>query len=133
MFLRDCSPRSSKARSTLPAASSWTRAETQMPPGFSQGFEAGGNIDTIAEDVAVLDDDVADINAYAPGNAGARRHLPLPGRGATQRVDNARELDEEPVAGGLDQPAAMAGDQRIDKLSAQRSEPGECAFLVGAD
>jgi hypothetical protein len=33
MFLSCCSPRSSKGRSSLPAASSCTRAETQMPPG----------------------------------------------------------------------------------------------------
>jgi len=33
MFLRFCSPMSSKPRSSLPMASSWTRAETQIPPG----------------------------------------------------------------------------------------------------
>src|SRR5579864_5819731 len=33
--------------------------------GLGQGFEARGNVDPIAEDVAVLDDDVADIDADA--------------------------------------------------------------------
>jgi len=33
MFLSACSPRSSKTRSSLPAASSCTRAEAQIPPG----------------------------------------------------------------------------------------------------
>src|SRR5260370_140313 len=36
MFLNCCSPRSSKARSSLPAASSCTRAETQIPPGSAK-------------------------------------------------------------------------------------------------
>ena len=36
MFLSCCSPMSSKARSSLPAASSCTRAETQIPPGSAR-------------------------------------------------------------------------------------------------
>ena len=32
---------------------------------------------------------------------------------AAQRIDDAGELDEEPVSGGLDQPTAVRGDRRI--------------------
>ena len=52
---------------------------------------------------------------------------------ATQRVDDAGELDQEAVAGGLDDAAAMLGDLRIDDFGAQRLEPAEGAFLVGFD
>jgi len=36
MFFSVCSPMSSKARSSRPAASSLTRAETQIPPGSAR-------------------------------------------------------------------------------------------------
>ena len=44
-------------------------------------------------------------------------HRLLPVGGAAQRVDDAGELDEEPVAGGLDDAAAMLGDLRVDQLA----------------
>ncbi len=37
---------------------------------------------------------------------------------ATQRVDDAGELDQEAVAGGLDDATLMAGDLRVDDLGA---------------
>jgi hypothetical protein len=49
------------------------------------------------------------------------------------RLDRAGELDEEAVAGGLDQPAAMLGDPRVDHLCPDRSQPVESAFLIGPD
>ena len=52
---------------------------------------------------------------------------------ASERVDDAGELDQEAVAGRLDDAAAMAGDLRIDHLGAERLEPAERAFLVGLD
>ena len=87
------------------------------PAGLGQGFEPGGDVDPVAENVAVLDDDIADIDADAefdpfrsgdPGIAPGHRLLPF--ARAAQGVDHAGELDEEAVAGGLDQPAAMLGD-----------------------
>ena len=35
------------------------------PARFGQRFQAGGDIDAIAEDVAVFNDDVAEIDAHA--------------------------------------------------------------------
>ena len=40
--------------------------------GFGQSFQAGGDIDAIAEDVAVLDDDIADVEADTEFDAIAR-------------------------------------------------------------
>ena len=49
------------------------------------------------------------------------------------RVDDARKLDQQPVAGGLDEASLMSGDLRVDHLSAQRLEPAECPLLLGFD
>jgi hypothetical protein len=91
--------------------------------GVSQPFEPRGDIDPIAENVAVLDDDVADIDADAKFDALSGRDARGPirqrllhlGR-AAQRVDDAGEFDEQPVAGGLDQPTAMRRGLRVDHL-----------------
>jgi hypothetical protein len=50
-----------------------------------------------------------------------------------QGVDYAAELDEQPVAGGLDQPAAMRSDRRVDHFAPNRPEPVEGSFFVGPD
>src|SRR5258706_11527222 len=47
---------------------------------------------------------------------------------AAHRVDDAGELDQEPVAGGLDDAAVMAGYFGIDHLGAERFEPAEGPF-----
>jgi hypothetical protein len=49
---------------------------------------------------------------------------------ATHRVDNAGELDQEPVARGLDDAAAVLLDLGIAQLAPDRLEGGESAFLV---
>jgi hypothetical protein len=48
-------------------------------------------------------------------------------------IDDARELDQQPVAGGLDQAPAVLGDFRIEELATQRSEAFEGGALVDAD
>ena len=50
-----------------------------------------------------------------------------------QRVDDAGEFDQQPIAGGLDDAAPMLGDLRIDDFGVERLEPPERAFLVGLD
>ena len=110
------------------------------PAGLGQRFEAGRDIDAIAKDVAVLDDDVADIDADAKLDAVVGRytgvapgHLALHLDGAAQCIHHTAELDEQPVAGGLDEATPVLGDFRIEELAAQRSEAFEGAALVGAD
>ena len=103
------------------------RAMTQMPPGSASAFEPRRDVDAVAEDVAVLDDDVADIDADAELDAPLRRHVgvalghpALHLDGAAHRIDDAGELDQQAVAGGLDDAAAVLGDLRIDQLAAMR-------------
>src|SRR5215470_14848608 len=113
MFLSACSPMSSKASSSLPAASSHPRGDAD-PARLGQPLEAGGDIDAVAKDVAVLDDDVAHVDpdtkldAVVGSCAGvALGHLALHFDRAAQRVDDAAELDQQPITGGFDQAAAV--------------------------
>jgi hypothetical protein len=107
--------------------------------GIGQRFEPGGDIDPVAENVAVFDDDVSDIDAdaefdpvfgrIARGPFGHRLlHL---GR-AAQRIDDADEFDQQPITGGLDYAAVMRRDGRVDQVGSQRLQPRERAFLVGS-
>ena len=52
---------------------------------------------------------------------------------AAQRVDDAGELHEQPVAGGLDDPTTVLGDLGIDQLAAMGLQPRKRPFLVGTD
>ena len=52
---------------------------------------------------------------------------------AAQRVDDAGELDQQPVAGCLDDAATVLGDFGIDHLTPVRLQPRQGPFLVRAD
>jgi hypothetical protein len=97
------------------------------PARLAQGFESSRDVDPVAEDVAVLDDDVTDIDAHAEFDAAPRRHRGVAGDHlalhldrAPHRVDDTGELDEETVAGGFDDAAAMLGDLGIAELAPNR-------------
>ncbi len=68
------------------------------------------------------------LSAATPAFALGHRLLHLDR--AAHRVDDAGELDQHAVAGGLDDAAAVLGDLRIEELAAQRLEAFERAFLV---
>ena len=48
------------------------------------------------------------------GQLGGRGNAALQRHGAAHCIDGAGELDQDAVAGGLDDPAAMLGNVRID-------------------
>jgi hypothetical protein len=107
------------------------------PARLGERFEASRDIDAVAKDVLVLDDDVAEIysdpelDPAVLGNAGlAIDHSPLPFGGAAHRVDDARELRQQPVASILDDTARMLGDLRVDKLAEMRTQARVGSFLV---
>ena len=64
--------------------------------------------------------------AVAVGHAG------LDGDGAAHRFDGAGEIDQQAVAGALDDAAAVGGDVRFDELAEMRLEATQRAFLVVA-
>ena len=88
---------------------------------FCNTFKPGGNVYAVAKDIIAFDEHIAHIDADA------KQHLPM-GResGVPFRHDlldcrraldgghNGREIKQDAVAGGLDDPAAMAGHNRGD-------------------
>jgi hypothetical protein len=107
--------------------------------GLGERLKTRRDIDAIAEDVAFIMDDVAEIDADAEADAlGLRpayvavRHSLLDDDGAAHGVDDRGELDQHAVPGCLEDAAAVLGDQWIDELAPIAFEKGEGSFLVRA-
>ena len=108
--------------------------------GLGEALEAGRDVDAVAEDVAVLDDDVADVDADAEPDAPVLGHgrlaLGHAVSGSRPRIRPHRrrcELDQGAVADELDHAAVVLGDQRLDELLPERLDPRDRAGLVGPD
>jgi hypothetical protein len=105
--------------------------------GLSEGFEAKGDVDAVAEDIVLLKDHVAEIDpdpksdAAVIGHPGLTvDHRPLQFHGTAHRVDDTREFRQNSVAGGVDDAAGMLADLRVDELAAMRLETLVGALLV---
>src|SRR5262249_12373727 len=114
------------------------RCTEANPARLGQRFEPGGNVDAVAEDVVILDDDVAGIDAHAKFDASLCRFFGVPpgpralhSARPAHRIADADNPDQPPFAGGLDDPATMLGFLRIPKLAAARPQCGEGAPLTG--
>jgi len=95
------------------------------------------DVDAIAVDVLAFNDDVAEIDADAVAKLFFARAPCVGGLGcfldrerAVDRVDDAPEFDERPVADQLDEAAAMRSDTRIEDAPSIGLEPFERAGLV---
>jgi hypothetical protein len=94
---------------------------------LSQAFEAGGDVYGVTKNIAVLDHHIAHVDSDTKIDAPVEWNLGIPlghpdlylGR-TTQRVDDAAELDQQAVAGGLDDAAVMLGDLGIDQVAPMR-------------
>jgi hypothetical protein len=102
-----------------------------------QVFEPRRNVHRIAIEVLVVDDYVAEVDPDSEPDAPvicdigvAFDHPLLRLDRPAHRFDRARKLDEEAVAGGLDDAPAVPGDARVDQLAPARLELGERPFLV---
>ena len=108
--------------------------------GLGDAFQSRGDIDAVAHQIAVaLLDHVAEMDADAELDAALGRkagvaldHTVLHLDGAAHGIDHAAELNDGSVAGALDHAPIMDGDGRVDQIAAQRSQPRQCAILVGA-
>jgi hypothetical protein len=106
---------------------------------FGQCLKPCRDIDPVAEDVPVLDDNVTLVDADAKLDAGVWRRdgaaLGYPslhfGR-AAQSVDDTRELHQDSIAGRFEDPTSMLNDFGVDQFAPMRLQPRERAFLVGA-
>ena len=106
--------------------------------GGRQLLQAGRNVDAVAEDVAVLDDHVAEVDADPELDPARRRNVRVAPRhsaldfgGALHGVGNALEFHQHAVAGGLDDAALALGDRGVEELDPVGLEPREGARLVG--
>ena len=89
---------------------------------LGDSLEACGDIHAVAENIVVVDDDVAEVNADAKFDPEFRwhggvllGHLALDLDRTTCRIDGTGEFDQHAVAGGLDDATAVRGDAGIDK------------------
>ncbi len=135
MFFSCCSPISSKARSSLPAASSCTRAETQMPPGSARPSSRAAILtpspkmspsSTMMSPRWMPMRNSMRLSGWHGGVPLGHRRLDL-GR-AAQRVDDAGELDQQAVAGGLDDAARCSAIFGIDQLAADAPSAGRASL-----
>jgi hypothetical protein len=99
-------------------------------PRLGEALKARGDVHAVAVDVALLQHDVADVDADAEPDAPvfglarlALRHAVLDRDRALDRVDGAGELDQGAVARELDHAAAVLIDQRLDEVLAVGPKP----------
>ena len=97
------------------------------------------DVHAIAVEIVAIDDQVAEVQADAEHDGGVLGLVPvglghglLELDGGAQRIDGAGELDQRAVAGQLDQPAAMAGQHRLEPLLAMLPQPRKRAALIPA-
>jgi hypothetical protein len=105
--------------------------------GLAQPLQARRHVHPIAEDIVALDDDVADVEAYAvddPAILGDRRVALGHGRlhldGEVDGIDDAGEFHQRAVAHQLHGAAAILNLFRLDQVPAQRLEGRKGAGLV---
>src|SRR6185503_7941480 len=85
------------------------------------------DVDAVTEYVVVVDDDIADVDAYPKFDSEFLQdigvlldHLPLDVSRAAHRINCACEFDQHSVARRLDNATAVACDSRIYKPSSER-------------
>src|SRR4030095_2287542 len=100
-------------------------------------LQTGRDVDAVAKDVVALDDDVADVDADAEGNApilgypgGAVGDRLLHFNSTAHGIDDAGELQQQAIAGGLDDATAVAGDGRVDNFLPNGLQRRQRAALV---
>jgi hypothetical protein len=100
-------------------------------------FQSRGDIDPVAENITLVDDDIANVNADTDFNALFGRDVRITLRHSALRLDRTAggihgtaEFDQYSVAGALDDAAVVLGDRRLKEFPAVSVEPSECPFLV---
>jgi hypothetical protein len=88
--------------------------------GFSDTFEPRGNVDAVTEDIVALHQHVTEVDADAPVHSAivcnpgtALRRQLLQRDRALEGADHRAKLDQDTIAGSLDDASAMLGHERI--------------------
>src|ERR671934_43463 len=134
MFLTCCSPISSNEKSSLSRTSSRSDAD---PTWLRQSLQTRSDIDAVAVNILVVDDDVTDVETDAKLDTPFRRDLdvalgdlPLDVDRAAYRIDDAGKLDQDAIARGLDDAPAMLRDFWIDDRASVAFEGRQRAFFI---
>ena len=109
------------------------------PTGLGERLQARGDIDAIAVDVVVFNDDIAKIDANSEHDSWLGRvFIRHRGAGALHRkravdsIDHAAELDDGTIADQLDDAAVVGGDGRVEDGLPVPFQGGQRTRLVGA-
>ena len=105
-------------------------ARDANPARFGQGFHAGGDIHTIAEQIITLDDDIAQADADAQYDPAFMVNIMLAfsqGRldfkGTLHGIGRTGEFNQDAVTGVLEYAPAILFNQRIKLIGAQGFKP----------
>jgi hypothetical protein len=108
--------------------------------GLGQTFQPSRDVHPVTEDVVVLHNDVALVNADTELDAIVARcsgisliHPVLPFGCPTQCVNHTGEFDQQAVPGRFDNTAPVFCDLRVDNLRPDRPQLVEGSFLVSPD
>ena len=93
-----------------------------------EALEPGGDVDTIAEQVAALHDHVAEIDPDPQRQCGVRPFLDRDR--AADRIHHARKLGEQSVTHQLDETSVVLRQCGLDDLRSQGCETAERDALV---
>jgi hypothetical protein len=101
-------------------------------------FKARRDIDAIAEDIAIVNYNIADVNADAEFDPLVLRHRSillgharLNVNGTTYRIHGASKFDQHAVTGRFDDAASMRSYGGINEGLSNSLKPGQRILLVG--
>jgi hypothetical protein len=107
------------------------------PTRFCNAFETGGNVDAVTMYVIALDDNVTEMDPNSKQQLSVFGLVPVSPRGATlnvyralNRIDDAAELDQEPIAHGFDEAAPMFVNCRVNNRVELIIETGARSCLI---
>jgi hypothetical protein len=114
------------------------RARNADAADLGEALQTRCDVDAVAEQVAVALDHVADGDADAKAHvtAGRIRHIPgaqafLDVDGAAHRFDRARKFGQDGIACGIENAAAISGDEVVRHLSVGCEAPQRFLFVLG--
>ncbi len=136
MFLTRCSPRAVNPIGRREPDLVAHRAGEANTARFCERLQPGGDVDAVTEQVWSLDDHVSEMDADAEPHLLAGRATlvflfdgVLDRDGAFDGIDRTRKIGDKTVAGGIEDPAAVGGDQSIEDCPVGL-QPPQCADLV---
>jgi hypothetical protein len=105
--------------------------------GLGQTFQPSRDVHPVTENVAVLHNDIAHVDAHSKFDALfegdlciALGHRGLNLSRTPHGIDNTGELDQQAITGRLDDAAPVFSNFRVYNFRPDRPEPVESAFLI---